>query len=160
MFSCFISILNSRWVLRELYSIRISCTFHPKKSHPFLWFCPINIWPFSLIFSKFYTLLSDSKRILCHGCTVIIEWRSFIWKIDLMERASGLLFWSLFRTTCTVVWDRSSVQARVCSRNQAHHQYEPGCAVQVSRSSCFGTGGEGTTQKYFPMNHYSYLYIQ
>ena len=35
----------------------------------------------------------------------------------------------------------SSVRARMCSTNQAHLQYERGCAVQASRSSSFGTAG-------------------
>ena len=53
--------------------------------------------------------------------------------------------------------DKSSVQERMCSVNQAHHQFKGGCAVSVSRSSNFGTGG--TTQKHFPMNESLLLLI-
>ena len=34
-----------------------------------------------------------------------------------------------------------AVQVRMCSKNQAHHQYRQGCAVLASTSSSFGTGG-------------------
>ena len=34
-----------------------------------------------------------------------------------------------------------AVQVKMCSKNQAHHQYKQGCAVQASKSSRFGTGG-------------------
>ena len=44
----------------------------------------------------------------------------------------------------------SSVKARMCITNQAHHQYKQGCVAQSSRSSSFGKGG--TAQKYFPVN--------
>ena len=37
----------------------------------------------------------------------------------------------------------SSVQARMCSRSQAHHHYKRGCEVQASISSYFGTEGGG-----------------
>ena len=103
--------------------------FHPPKNLPFSLILshehlvlfsdflenPIPIYPtLKNTFSWFHSCL----RIFFHQMDCIIEWASFILKIDLMERASGLLFWQLFRTTCTVVWGRSSVQARMYSRNQ------------------------------------------
>ena len=49
--------------------------------------------------------------------------------------------------------------SEVCSAREPHLRYERGCAVQVSRSSSFGTGDGGTAQKCFPINESLLLLI-